>query len=133
MVEIACAGQSLLAPSRLEQGPGKSYSIDTVERLRAQQTAPEPLFFIIGADAFADIQTWRRWQDLSQLVTFAVVGRPGADYAAPPGVRLRRVDGVDLPVSSSEIRAKLKQGDKLVDLPPGVLAYIQKHGLYGQG
>jgi nicotinate-nucleotide adenylyltransferase len=131
MVEIACAGNALLRPSRLEERPGISYSIDTVERFLSQVVPVEELFFVIGADAFADLRTWHRWQDLVKRVTFAVMARPGAVYEVPEGARVRRVDGVNLPISSSEIRSKLASGEAGLDLPPGVLDYICEHHLYG--
>ena len=52
-----------------------SYSILTLERLLAAGTGP--LAFLIGADAFAEIRTWRRWQDVIRSVEFIVVTRPG--------------------------------------------------------
>jgi len=74
MVELACQGDPRLVVSRLEAGQGKSYSIETIERVRA--TGEEP-FFIIGADAFAEIRSWRRWEDVVRSVEFIVVTRPG--------------------------------------------------------
>jgi nicotinate-nucleotide adenylyltransferase len=130
MVEIACAGESLFQASRIEEGPERSYSIHTVERVRAEWGVDTTLYFIIGADAFAEIRSWHRWKDLAKAVTFAVVGRPGADYEVPENACVRRVDGVNLPISSSEIREKLAAGDQTVDLPEGVLAYIRAHRLY---
>jgi nicotinate-nucleotide adenylyltransferase len=130
MVEIACEGDPLLEASRLEERPEKSYSVLTVERFRASLHGPISVYFIIGADAFAAVRTWFRWEDLAGMVTFAVVGRPGAVYDIPSGVRVERVDGVNLPISSSEIRAKLAEGDDDVDLPRGVLDYIRAHRLY---
>jgi nicotinate-nucleotide adenylyltransferase len=133
MVEIACDGHALLAASRLDDHPEKSYSIRTVERLRARLPEDASIRFIIGADAFAELTTWHQWKELAKMVTFVVVGRPGATYDDPEGVRIERLHGVDLPISSSEIRAKLAAGDLNVDLPRGVLAYIQDHHLYGLG
>jgi nicotinate-nucleotide adenylyltransferase len=130
MVEIACAGNEKLVASRLDEGPGKSYSLVMVERFLRENEDAEP-YFIIGADAFADIASWHRWRDLARLVTFAVVGRPGAGYEVPPDTRVHRVDGVNLPISSSEIRAGLAAGSETkVDLPAGVLEYIRHHHLY---
>jgi nicotinate-nucleotide adenylyltransferase len=131
MVAIACADNALLRPSRLEESPEVSYSIDTVERFLADARQDRDVCFIIGADAFAELPSWRRWRDLAKLVTFAVVGRPGAAYEVPPGARVRRVDGVNLPISSSEIRSKLAAGDSDLDLPAGVLEYIRERQLYG--
>jgi len=113
----------------LESGQGKSYSVDTVERVIALGEQP---FFIIGADAFAEIATWHRWQDLIRLTEFIVVTRPGHQYAAPPGARVHRLETVALPVSSSEIRRKLATGSIPPELPPLVGRYILEHGLYVQ-
>jgi nicotinate-nucleotide adenylyltransferase len=129
MVEIACSGNPKLLPSRLDAGPGKSYSLLMVDRFLNENPSAEP-YFVIGADAFAEITSWHRWRDLAGLVTFAVIGRPGAEYQVPPDTRVHRVDGVNLPISSSEIRAELATGADITDLPPGVLEYIRQHRLY---
>src|SRR5215469_2394863 len=125
MVELACRADPRFQPSRLEAGGQKSYSIDTVERVRAMGEHP---FFIIGADAFADLATWHRWRDLVQATEFIVVTRPGHQYTAPEDARVHRLDTVALPVSSSEIRAKLAAGDTTDELPRAVAAYIAKKG-----
>jgi nicotinate-nucleotide adenylyltransferase len=127
MVELACDGDPRLVMSRLESGAKKSYSIDTIERVRASGEEP---YFIIGADAFAEIATWHRWQDLVRITEFIVVTRPGHHYSAPPGAWVHRLDTVALPVSSSEIRRQLAAGDIPPELPPEVGQYIAEKGLY---
>lgn len=127
MVELACRADPRFRSSRLEAGSGKSYSIDTIEKLRAEAEQP---FFVIGADAFAEITTWHRWHDLLRLTEFIVVTRPGHDYTAPAGARVHRLDTVALPVSSSEIRRRLAQGETPAELPSEVAAYIKDRGLY---
>ena len=107
----------------------RSYSIDTIEKLLALGSGP--LAFLIGADAFADIRTWRRWQDVVRLVEFIVVTRPGARYDAPPNARVRELNGLDLPVSSSAIREEIARGARDLPIPPAVLRYIRERGLYG--
>ena len=77
MVELACESEPLFAPSRLEEGAARSYSIHTVERVRAAEGPDATIFFIIGADAFAEIRSWYRWQDVIRAVEFIVVTRPG--------------------------------------------------------
>src|ERR1700728_126809 len=99
MTELACRADPRFVASRLEAADGKSYSVDTVERVR--KLGEEP-FFIIGADAFADIATWHRWRDLVRLTEFIVVTRPGHQSPAPPGARPSRLETVALPVSSSD-------------------------------
>jgi len=155
MVELACAADPRFHPSRLEEGREKSYSILTIERLRAPEARTGPsvvragsveartgpsvvragsvedaLFFIIGADAFADIRSWRRWEDVLREVEFIVVTRPGHVYDSPPGARVCRLETIALPVSSSEIRQELSQGLTPAHLPPAVAEYIQARGLY---
>ena len=127
MVELACAAVPRFVPSRLEESPGKSYSIDTIEKV---WSPGHPPYFIIGADAFAEITTWHRWEDVVRLADFIVVTRPGHIYHTPPDARVNRLDTVALPVSSSEIRRKLAAGEKPPELPESVTNYITEHGLY---
>jgi nicotinate-nucleotide adenylyltransferase len=127
MTELACQADNRFKASRLEAGDRKSYSVDTVERVRALGQQP---YFIIGADAFAEITSWHRWQDLVRLTEFIVVTRPGHQYATPPGARVHRLETVALPVSSSEIRRQLAEGQIPADLPPAVGRYISERGLY---
>lgn len=128
MVELACAADPRFVPSRLEDGAEKSYSIYTIERVHA---ANGTVFFIIGSDAFAEIRSWFRWEDVISSVEFIVVARPGHLYIPPPGARIHRLETVALPVSSSEIRKALARGDHPPELPATVTAYIRQHHLYG--
>jgi len=127
MTELACQTDPRFLASRLEAGERKSYSIETIEKVRAMGEQP---YFIIGADAFAEITTWHRWQDLVKLTRFIVVTRPGHQYATPPGARVHRLETVALPVSSSEMRRRLAAGEIPPELPPAVARYIAEHGLY---
>jgi nicotinate-nucleotide adenylyltransferase len=130
MAEIAAAGDPRLSVSRLEEGTSRSYSIDTIEKVRAELAPGDELFFIIGADAFAEIQTWRRWRDVAAAVNFIVVSRPNAQYAPPAEVTFDRLDTLNLDVSSSGIRRALAAGERPKTLPPAVLAYIETRRLY---
>ncbi len=131
MVELACGGEPKFEPSRIEEGEGRSYSIHTIERIRATLAAEDRLFFLIGADAFAEIATWHRWRDVIGGVEFIVVTRPGHRYEEPSGAVVHRLDTVALPVSSSEIRQRLAAGGRTEQLPAPVLDYIRRHRLYG--
>jgi nicotinate-nucleotide adenylyltransferase len=130
MVELACAGEPRFIPSRLEEGREKSYSIHTIERVKAQPDAGE-VYFVIGSDAFAEIRSWYRWEDVVRETAFIVVSRPGHTYSIPPGANVHRLETVALPVSSSETRQTLARGEIPDELPPGVGEYIREHGLYG--
>jgi nicotinate-nucleotide adenylyltransferase len=129
MVELAAAGDPRFEASRLEEGAQTSYSIHTIERVRAAEPDAE-LYFLIGADAFAEIGTWYRWREVLMAVTFIVVSRPGATYRIPPEARVLRLEQIDLPISSSEIRRLLKSGTSELPVPPSVAAYIREHQLY---
>lgn len=130
MVELACAGDARFEVSRLEEAAGSSYSIDTIEKVRVGLEPGDELFFIIGADAFAEIRTWRRWREVAAAVRFLVVSRPGHEYDVPTEVRAERLDTVEFPVSSSEIRRELAAGRHPAEVPPPVLDYIFTRGLY---
>ena len=130
MVALACAGDPLLEASRLEEGEQKSYSIDTIERVRQTLHPEDRLYFVIGADAFHEIETWHRWQDVIASVEFIVVTRPGHAYVTPPGAKVSRLDTLALAISSSDIRHRLASGDQPAEVPPEVWAYIREHHLY---
>lgn len=130
MAEMAVDGDPRLCVSRLEEGTERSYSIETIEKVRATLGPEDELYFIIGADAFAEIHTWLRWRDVAAAVRFIVVSRPGAEYAPPPELRYQRLDTLRLEISSSEIRRALSEGERPETLPPAVLSYIETHGLY---
>lgn len=132
MVELAVENEPGLVASRLEANAAPSYSIDTIERLKPQLGPGDRLFFLIGADAFAEIETWKRWRDVAKAVEFIVVSRPGHRYRVPEGARVHRLDILDLPVSSSGIRERLAAGDHRVDAPQAVLQYIAERNLYSR-
>jgi len=128
MVELACAGDPRFVASRVEEGDKKSFSIHTINRVKANNGE---VLFIIGADAFGEIQTWHRWEEVVNAVEFIVVARPGHRIAVPPGARVERLETVELPVSSSEIRDALARGETPHDLPEAVAGYIRANSLYG--
>lgn len=130
MVELACQGNPHFGVSRLEEGKERSYTINTVLRIRETLQARDRLFFLIGTDAFAEITTWHQWKQLLGLVEFIVVSRPGHQYEVPEGAHVHRLDSVALAVSSSEIRTKLARGESVPEVPLAVMQYIQGHGLY---
>lgn len=130
MAELACEGETLFEVSRLEEGRRVSYSIHTIEKVRAWLKGDDRLYFLIGADAFAEIRSWYRWQDVVRLVEFIVVSRPGHRYEIPSGARVHPLETVALEVASSELRARLAAGEAPPEIPGPVLAYIRRRGLY---
>ena len=131
MVELACAGDPRLTPSRLEEGQARSYSIHTIERVRAA-CPDDRIFFLIGADAFAEIQTWHRWEEVLAAVEFIVVSRPGHRYDTPAGARALPLETLSLEISSSDVRSALRAGRMPAQaLPDAVQTYIAAKSLYG--
>ena len=121
-------------PSRLEiDRGGPSYSVDTAEAvLAATAGRPVELFLVIGADLVPELGSWHRHEDLQDLVTLAVVSRPGDTApAAAPGWRVVRVDGPQVDLSSSQVRDLLASGGSVEGLvPDGVIRCIRRHGMY---
>ncbi|MDZ7639862.1 MAG: nicotinate-nucleotide adenylyltransferase [Bryobacterales bacterium] len=130
MVELACEADPRFAASRLERENRKSYTFHTLETVRNERGAGDEIFFLIGADAFAEIGIWYRKEDVFTMVEFIVVSRPGHQYAVPPGARVHRLESLRMDVSSSEIRQRLEAGDSTVPVPPAVLRYIEQNAIY---
>ena len=107
MAAIAVNGLDGLAVSDLELAtPGPSYTADTLARLRQSLgLSAAQIFFITGADAFAEIETWNRYPGVLDLAHFVVVARPGMSLQALrqrlPGLK----DRMRLPRAASRIRA----------------------------
>ena len=102
---------------------------------------PPNTYFILGADELAGFESWKSPQRVLELVRLAVAMRPGVARDTVEAVRERLgVPGrivefeIDpLPISSSEIRARVRDGQAIDDLvPAGVAEAITRLGLYGQ-
>jgi nicotinate-nucleotide adenylyltransferase len=137
MVALACQSDPRLVPSRLEApAPDQRprYSVETVQRIRREGPRGQEIFFIVGADAFAEINTWHRWRELLELAEIVVVPRPGAANSSqrlPAGAKVHWLTGVDVPVSSTEIRERLRKGEAVEEyLPPAVAGYLRQSRLY---
>ena len=133
MVELACAPYPQFEPSRLEEGAQKSYTIETLRRFRPQLAPEDELFFLIGSDAFEEIETWKDWREVVEMAEFIVVSRPGAEFRIPAQARVHGLPGLRLDVSSSTIRARLAAGEPTPLLPAPVRRYIEDRSLYGFG
>jgi nicotinate-nucleotide adenylyltransferase len=119
--------------SRLEiDRGGPSYSVDTAEEILADAGQPVELYLVVGADLVPELGSWHRAEDLQRLVTLAVVSRPtGPVPGVPPGWRAERVDGPQVPVSSSEVRDHLGAGQPVEGMvPEAVIRCIRRRALY---
>ncbi|GAA1939436.1 nicotinate-nucleotide adenylyltransferase [Nocardioides hwasunensis] len=136
MTVVATAANPRFNVSRVDiDREGKTYTIDTLRDLKAEMPDAE-LFFITGADALADIFTWRDADELFELANFVGVTRPG--YAMDPealaNIPSDRVTMVEIPalaISSTDCRSRKRRGEPVWYLvPDGVVQYIAKHDLY---
>lgn len=113
--------------------PGPHYTFETLERLRSERPGDD-LAFVLGSDSLRDLPEWRRPERILELARLVVLPRPGfpAEAVEPrwrDGAVL--VDGVQVAVSSTLIRARLAAGDPVRFLiPHSVRAYIERHTLY---
>lgn len=162
MAALAVNGVEGLAASDMELlEPGPSYTADTLLRLHAQGYAALQIFFITGADAFAEIETWNRYPAVLDLANFVVVSRPGMPLTMlrhrlpelkprmrlpigaarghhetplrPTETSIFLVDAPTPDVSSTDIRRRVADGLSIAGLvPPAVEVHIHQHALYSQ-
>ncbi len=147
-----------MSVSTLELETGeRRYTIDTLPLLHKLHPAAE-VFFVMGADSWSEIRTWREWERVLLEANHIVVGRPGYEIATDhvtDGVRQRVVDlrgeetsrlvvtndkgkhiflidTVRFDVSATELRDDLQDGDleRKDDIPAEVAKYIEKYELY---
>lgn len=85
MLRAALAGQDRLrADDRELHREGRSYTVDTLRELRAEQGGERPLVLLLGADAFAGLASWHQWRSLFELAHIGVMTRPGRLPDTPP-------------------------------------------------
>ena len=133
MTVLATASNPQFSVSRVDiDREGLTYTIDTLRELHGARPGVE-LFFITGADALAQILTWRDSEELFSLAHFIGVTRPGhhlTDAGLPEG-GVSLVEVPALAISSTDCRARVAKGDPVWYLvPDGVVRYIAKRALY---
>ena len=136
MTVIATASNPRFKVSRVDiDRGGPTYTIDTLRDLNAAMPDTE-LFFITGADALADIFTWRDAAELFELAQFVGCTRPGYEmgHSTLEGIPTDRVTILEIPaltISSTDCRERTARGEPVWYLvPDGVVQYIAKHELY---
>ena len=154
MVKLATSSNPHFSTSDLELSrPGRSFSIDTIRFFRERHQ--DTFFFILGGDAFVEIETWKNFQDLFSLCHFIVMAGPGSQKNIPSspfpktlipdfrydagekawihlsGHRVLFKEISFLDISSTKVREFIEKGETVKYLIPAeVEAYIQEHGLY---
>jgi nicotinate-nucleotide adenylyltransferase len=146
-----CASYRLSDVELARTGP--SYTIDTLQHFHDEGWAASQLFFILGADAFAEIASWRAFPAVLDAAHFVVVARPGTSLdaalartsaLAPRVVReaardttgsntsVILVEARTRDVSSTQVRERLRTSSSIAELvPEAVAAHITRHRLYG--
>jgi len=152
MVALAIGGHERWRASDLELGVGlPSFTTGTLQHFHDRGFAPTELCFLIGADAFREIESWKDFPAILDRAHFAVVSRPGFPVAEMPA-RLPALAGrmtgpsmvatqstpaiflIDAPtanVSATAIRQRSAGGESIAGLvPPAVRQHIERHALY---
>jgi nicotinate-nucleotide adenylyltransferase len=135
MVRLAIAGNPRLSLSDLEvRRPEPSYTVDTIRQFRRELGEDERIFFIMGADSLAQLSTWKDPHELAASCELVAFPRPGIDAAAIAprfGGAVRMLETPLMDISSSDIRARLRDGLSVRYLvPDAVRAYIEEKNLY---
>jgi nicotinate-nucleotide adenylyltransferase len=161
MLVLATEADPRLCVSMLElDGPERQYTVDTLSHFRARFAESADLFFVMGADSWAEITSWREWERLLTLANHVVVTRPDHEFSVDnvgPAIGARVVDlrglakedalslveagkqkifvtdCVMMEVSATAVRQAARE-DRAEDLnrlvPPAVANYIRKYRLY---
>ena len=137
MLALATQDDPRLRISTFElEAPDRRYTVDTVEHFKREWGDSTELFFIMGADSWSEISTWREWERLLRIVNHIVVTRPGYEVDKTLPSRAARVfftDAVMKDVSATNIRRLVAAArfDELAELVPEPVAeYIRKYELY---
>jgi nicotinate-nucleotide adenylyltransferase len=136
MTVVATASNPRFAVSRVDiDRVGPTYTVDTLSDLHAAHPAAE-LYFITGADALAQILSWRNVEQVFQYAHFVGVTRPGyelGDDHLPEGT-VSLVEVPAMAISSTDCRRRVAEGRPVWYLvPDGVVQYISKRNLYRKG
>lgn len=154
MLCLVTQSQPKMRVSKVEiEMPERPFSVETLERLNCVHTG-DKIYFVMGADSWADITAWREWQRVLTMTNHIVVTRPGIEISldhvtdevrerivdlragvVPPtrtGLRIFITDAVQVDVSATEIRRKIRENDLSWrgDVPAEVANYIEKYEIY---
>ena len=134
MTMLGTAEHPAFSVSRIElDRRGQTFTADTIGALRDYYGEVE-FFFIMGADAAANLGTWKRLDELVSTIEVIAVDRPGSAFEIAtrdgwPKIHRLEIPGIDL--SGSELRERVRTGRPIDFLVPrDVATYIRTHGLY---
>ena len=143
MVRLAIQGNRHYRLSAVEtERSGPTYTVDTIRELKAQVSAQDELYFILGWDNLLDLPRWNKPMELISLCKLVAVPRIG--FRVPeettlekllPGLSKRVIllDKPEIDISASIIRERVSRGLPITNLvPPAVEAYIKEHRIYSK-
>ncbi len=156
MLALSIEGNPLFFMSDIEQQmAGKSYTVLTLQELQRQSRGREEYFFLVGLDAFLELNTWYRYRQLFALAHLVVLRRPGheersvaqflhekvscdyhldprkATFLHPTWLSVHLIHNTELAVSSTLIRSLARQGRSIRYLVvDDVMRYICEQKLY---
>jgi nicotinate-nucleotide adenylyltransferase len=130
MLRLALAGEEgFLLDDREVRRSGISYTIDTLEEMRAEFPSDQ-LSLMVGADAAREFSAWTEASRIPRLAQVTILTRPGSEIA-PGSLPFAVVEVPAVDISASDIRRRVRAGEPIDGLvPDGVAAYIATHGLY---
>ena len=131
MLKLAISGNKKFRISGMEiKRKGRSYSVETLRRLRKRYGAAAELFFITGSDSLKELDKWKNLNEILRLCKFVVVGRPGFKAKRiPAGFIYLKINAKD--ISATNIRNRIKTGRSLAGIVPQKTAdYIYRNKLY---
>ena len=131
MLKLAVSGSKIFKLSDMEiKRKGRSYSIETLRRLKRKYGANAELFFITGSDSLGELDKWKDLEEILKLCKFVVVERPGFKTKNPPeNIIYLKVSAKD--ISATKIRGLIKTGRHLSDMMPHMVErYIYRNKLY---
>ena len=125
MLRLALAGDAQAEIDPRELSPGASgYTVDTLQELKLEN-GDTPLVLLMGADQYAQLSAWHQPDEVRRLAQIAVFARPGSSTNA------KLIPFAPMPVSASDIRARVARGEDISALVPAPVArYIADQGLY---
>ena len=159
MLSLATIDEPKISISSMElEMPERPYTVETLERLKVSLKNTR-IFFVMGADSWMDIRTWREWEKVLTMTNHIVVTRPGYEIGfshvtdairkkiadmrgdilsihdprqVTRGTRIYITDAVELDISASALRKDIKNDAPgwQANMPAGVAKYIEKYQIY---
>jgi nicotinate-nucleotide adenylyltransferase len=139
MVELAVSGVPSFSASDIDiRREGSTYTVDTLNDLRAELGELATLFLIVGSDSALSMDRWKDGDRIPALATIVAVGRPGQNLKihaldeSHPAIGAEYIQGPMIDISATRVRGLLLDNRVVGDLiSASVAEFIEKQGIYG--